>query len=344
MYYIQTSKELEQSIKQLFIDFIRNRSNTAEIEKVHALIKSGGYAREWEEATKETADYFIQTDQSHLYINEEKIFSKIEESIKMASTPTRHAPWGWIALAASLLLTCATAIWFNRIQEPIATKQVKIEKPKPILRKESHKWVKLPDGSSVQLNNNSNLDYPDSFEGKSKREVFLVGEAFFDIKHDAAHPFIIHTGKIKTTVLGTAFNISAYDANSAVTVTVTRGKVKVEDEKHTLAVLTPDQQLAWNIKKESPVTIAKVNAIAVVEWKSQDLIMDDISLAEAAGLISARYGVKIKFNNDHVKSCRFTAAFLNRNEISQVLSVIEDITGAKLTLKNNQITIDGPGC
>ena len=334
---------MEQSIKQLFIDFICNRCDAGQIERVHAILKSGEYAQEWEEAAKETADYFVEANQANLYIDEEKIFSRIEESIKTSSTSQKRLLLGWIAAAASLLLICASAFWFNRTDNP-TQKDARLEKPKPVIKEETHKWVKLPDGSSVQLNNNSDLDYPDSFDGKSKREVFLVGEAYFDIKHDPKHPFIIHTGKIKTTVLGTAFNINAYDAKSAVTVTVTRGKVKVEDEKRTLAVLTPNEQLAWNLKKETPVTIAKVNATSVVEWKSQDLIMDDLSLADAAGLISAKYGVKIKFNNDHVKSCRFTATFLKRNDINQVISVIEDITGAKLTLKNNQITIDGPGC
>lgn len=61
-------------------------------------------------------------------------------------------------------------------------------------------------------------------------------------------------------------------------------------------------------------------------------------------MITERYGVKVRFNNEKVKTCRFTAAFLNRNDINQVLNVVADITGARLTLENNIVTIEGPGC
>src|SRR5690606_2603405 len=73
----------------------------------------------------------------------------------------------------------------------------------------AHQLLLLPDGSTVLLNNNSSLDFPQQFTGDT-REVILKGEAYFDIKPDASRPFIIHTGKVKTRVLGTAFNIRAY--------------------------------------------------------------------------------------------------------------------------------------
>ncbi|HEY0174931.1 MAG TPA: FecR domain-containing protein, partial [Pedobacter sp.] len=244
---------------------------------------------------------------------------------------------------AILLALLSVAVFFLKpaIQKETATIAA-VKKTEPALKGNIHKWIKLPDGSSVQLNSASHLDYPQTFAGSGIREVTLTGEAYFDIKHDALHPFIIHTGKIKTTVLGTAFNISAYRADKGVTVTVTRGKVKVEDEQRVLAILTPDQQLVWNSNR--PPVKAIVAAQAVVAWKNSDLIMDDITLGEAARLITAHYGLQVHFTNDKVKNCRFTAAFLNSNEIAQVLTVLGDITGASLTIKDHTITIDGNGC
>ena len=334
---------MENHIKQLFVDFILNRCSPAQIKEVQDLVGGGAYEQEWRAAMEETEQDFGSAEPAGLQLNETELFEKINKTIGSRLPVRNKNPRTWMAVAASLALIVATGLWLRQPAEQGArlseAAKVKQEFPKDT----AHKWVKLPDGSSVQLNRGSYLEYADSFEGKPMREVRLIGEGYFDSKHDAKHPFVIHTGKIKTTVLGTAFNISAYKANQAVTVTVTRGKVKVEDEKRILAVLTPDQQLAWDVKSPEPVKV-KVNAEVVTEWKKHDLIMDDITLEDAAGMIEERYGVKIRFSNEKVKNCRFTAAFLNRNDITQVLRVIGDITGATLTLKNNLVTIDGPGC
>lgn len=333
---------MENHIKQLFVNFILNRCSIAEIKQVQAFVKAGGYEEEWRQALEATELEFANAANPN--IDEAKLLEKIKKSIGDKVPVKKHWNWTWIAAAAMLLLALSIGLFqLNTDVKQRDLAAIKRTKPVLALKEAAHKWVKLPDGSSVQLNQDSYLEYVDSFDGKALREVRLIGEAYFDIKHDAKHPFVIHTGKIKTTVLGTAFNISAYNAKDAVTVTVTRGKVKVEDEKRTLAILIPNQQLSWNIKSPEPIK-AKVNAAEVVEWKKHDLIMDDITLAEAAEMIAERYGVKVHFNNEKVKSCRFTAAFLNRNDITQVLSVVGDITGATLTLKNNQVTIDGPGC
>ncbi|TCC96268.1 FecR family protein [Pedobacter hiemivivus] len=334
---------MENQVKELFINFILNRCSLAEIKQVEAFVKAGGYEEEWRQALEATEQEFANSAHPNLNIDEAKLFEKINQAIEDKLPVKKHWNWTWIAAAAVLVLVASIGVLQLRSgveQRDLAGIKKTSQAPK---KNEAHKWVKLPDGSSVQLNQGSYLEYADTFEGKALREVRLIGEAYFDIKHDARHPFVIHTGKIKTTVLGTAFNISAYDANNAVTVTVTRGKVKVENGKKMLAVLTPDQQLAWNTKLPDPVKM-KVNAAEVVEWKKHDLIMDDITLGEAAEMIAERYGVKIQFNNEKVKSCRFTAAFLNRNDITQVLSVVGDITGATLKLQNNTVTIDGPGC
>jgi transmembrane sensor len=335
--------KLENPIRQLFVNFILNRCTPAEIAEVQNLVSAGNYEQEWREAMEETEQHFADADHSDMMLNEAVMFEQVNAAISKKSAIKIRRSYVWIAAAAVVVLAMSIGLL---LKEPKSEpeKLAEVNKEKPQSKKDTvHKWVKLPDGSSVQLNLDSYLEYPDSFEGKASREVRLIGEAYFDIKHDDKHPFVIYTGKIKTTVLGTAFNINAYDADHAVTVTVTRGKVKVEDEKKVLAVLTPDQQLAWNVKLPEALKM-KVNAEQVLEWKKQDLIMDDISLENAAQMIAERYGVKIQFNNEKVKTCHFTAAFLNRNDISQVLSVVGDITGATLTLKNNTVVIDGPGC
>lgn len=334
---------MEKPVIQLFKNFILNRCSTEEIAQVQELIRSGGYEAEWREAMETSQALFTDGKFTEPELNEAELLQRIKQKIDFSSKPVKRYPWKRLSIAAAVLLLGSVAVWLSK-SVALQTQTAMLKNENTVVKKNTaHKWVKLPDGSSVQLNQDSYLDYADSFDGKTLREVTLIGEGYFDIKHDPKHPFIIHTGKIKTTVLGTAFNIKADAANQFVVVTVTRGKVKVEDEQKTLAVLTPDQQLSWNAKAGSAVKL-KVNAVAALEWKKHDLIMDDITLEEAARIIADRYAVKVQFDNEKVKACRFTAAFLNRNDITQVLKVVGEITGTTLTLKDNLVQIDGSGC
>lgn len=334
---------MENSVKKLFINFINNRCDPEDAKRVKELTKSGKYEPEWREAMEYAEHHFTET--KGIRINKQEIFRKINKEIHIKKFLISARTVRSLAAAAALLIFVSiTSIFFYYRKEKSTAPKIArtaINLPEKSI---NHSWIKLSDGSSVQLNNGSHLYYPKSFEGKAIREVALTGEAYFDIKHDALHPFIIHTGKIKTTVLGTAFNISAYQANNSVIVTVTRGKVLVQDEQKTLGVLTPNQQLVWNATLVKKNNISTTNTEKLIAWKNLDLIMDDITMEEAANLISKRYGVKIEFKNNKVRNCRFTAAFLNRNKIEQVLTVLETITGSTLTLENGTVTIDGTGC
>ncbi|CAM3994469.1 FecR family protein [Pedobacter westerhofensis] len=359
---------MEHSVKQLFCRYIQNRATREEVEEVIALIKAGGYSAEWESAMLDSEPERSEPEKSeledsgrdqserdrsaHVYsaphvsahnfpeLDTALLYQRINRKLFLA---LKRSGDHWIAYAAAVLILLAAGLFFLKPAEQKDKLLQTTAGIKPPVHPGLRKWIKLPDGTSVQLNADSKLDYPESFAGKNTREVTLTGEAFFDVKHDASHPFIIHTGKLKTTVLGTAFNISAYPSARTLTVTVTRGKVMVQNASATLAVLRPNQQLTWDIT----TAVAQkhvVNAEEVVAWKAQDLILDDVSLEQAADRIAARYKIKVIFKNDKVKDCRFTAAFLNRNQLSQVITVLTDITNASYDLKGNTLFIDGPGC
>jgi len=202
--------------------------------------------------------------------------------------------------------------------------------------------ITLPDGSSVVLHAGSKLDYAESFDGPT-REVRLEGEAYFDIAHNPHRPFIIHTGKVKTTVLGTSFNIKA-DARKVV-VSVTRGRVKVEDESKLLAVLTPDQQVQYNLP-DAKAEQQTVNANTLVtDWTKEDMIFNGVSFEEIAATLSKRYGVPVKFRNQALKNCKIRASFSGTEKIEQVASVLSGIrNGAYQQLADGTIVLDGEGC
>jgi transmembrane sensor len=202
----------------------------------------------------------------------------------------------------------------------------------------------LSDGSSVWVNAGSELRYPKTFDSK-KREVFLTGEAYFDIHHDTAKPFVVHTGRLITTVLGTAFNIKALKPADAVIVTVTRGKVSVSNGTHLLGYLTPNRQLTFN--KVNQQSIEKsVNADEVIAWqKESEIHFEDITFGEAAKQLEQRFNVSIRFKTENAKNCRFSGTALKGNNLDQILKIICTFNNASYHRnQDGSIIVEGQGC
>jgi transmembrane sensor len=207
----------------------------------------------------------------------------------------------------------------------------------------TRKLIKLADGSTVILNRHSSIQYPLTFKGKT-REVVLTGEGYFDIAHDKQKPFIVHTGKLTVTVLGTAFNIRANPEDKNVTVMVTRGKVSVSNNKGVLAVITPNQQITYDKTSNSSIR-NELTVKQAAEWYNKDLFFDDVTMSDAADLLEKQFDVKINFSNEQIKNCRFTGTFLYGEKLEQVLKVICSFNNAVYeTKQNGEIMISGPGC
>lgn len=205
------------------------------------------------------------------------------------------------------------------------------------------RYFTLPDGSRVVLHAGSKLEYPDAFDGVS-REVVLSGEAYFDIRPDSTKPFIISSGKLRTTVLGTAFNIRAYPGLPEITVSVTRGKVKVEDDKKLLGVLTPDQQIVYNIR-DAAASQQKVNAAAVVNWTNTDMVFENATFETIAATLTRRYQVNIQFSDETLKQCPVRASFAGTEPLEKVLDVVCGVRSATYTIENGRdVLIKGKGC
>jgi ferric-dicitrate binding protein FerR (iron transport regulator) len=209
--------------------------------------------------------------------------------------------------------------------------------------KNQKKQITLADGTMVWLNAGSELKYSRVFSGKT-REIYLSGEAFFDVHHDAAKPFIIHTGEVTTTVLGTAFNIKEDAFLHSVIVTVTRGKVSVANKGRQIGVLTPNQQLSFNMVSDK-VSQQPVDANQVISWSKIDLHFEDVTFSDAAKQLEQRFDVKISFSNDKIKGCRFTGDSFTGEKLDKVLKAICDFNNATYRIQpDGTILIDGPGC
>lgn len=256
---------------------------------------------------------------------------EILNTISLKDKKTRNVQDGrqnlwWISLAAVLIIILSVGvILFNKSS---------VQQKKNILRFSSikeNRLIQLPDGSTVIISPGSKLNYPSTFDGLSKREVYLDGHAYFDIKHNSQKPFIIYSDKLKTTVLGTAFEINAWAHDPKIRVTVSRGKVKVEDQfNNTIGVITPNEQI--NYDKVSENVVRKiVNAPEYLEWKEQDLLLSDVTLAEASKLLEERFKVKIIITDDQIKSKRFSTTYQKGKEIEKILNSIAEFNDAEYT-------------
>lgn len=209
---------------------------------------------------------------------------------------------------------------------------------------EERREILLADGSKVTLYPGSKLQYPPSFSKEGTREIFLEGEAFFDVAHNEEMPFIVHTGKLETKVLGTAFLIKALAGSDDITVTVNRGKVKVCDQHRVLGIIVRDEQIVYN--KQAEVFVQNtVNSDNLLDLASQELKMDDLTVAEAAVLLQERFGVKIEINDKSVAPKRFTASFPGSVSLEEALENICEFNDAfyqydslhqKIIIRKNQ--------
>jgi len=224
----------------------------------------------------------------------------------------------WMSIAAAVFVGMVLGIVYQKT----AFSDQKFSSKEMVTGKGSKSKVTLTDGTVVTLNADTKITYDKSF-GNETREITLVGEAFFDVKHDADRPFIIHTGKADVKVLGTAFNVRNYPNDNVFETSLIRGKVEVT--LHGLAdkkiVLNPSEKLTLlsqdkekvsapqgrttigspNLKDLS-VTIAPVSLMdkKVVEtsWVNNHLVFVNKPLVEIARELERQYNIEIRFKND----------------------------------------------
>lgn len=188
--------------------------------------------------------------------------------------------------------------------------------------KRQNRLLQLPDGSTVLLSDGSKLSYAPSFGQSGTRDVYLQGRAYFDIEHDPSRPFNVHTGDVKTTVLGTAFDVHTGNRDKQVIVTVTRGKVKVSNPQRTLDVITPDQQLVYDLHKDKAEKRV-VEAASLLHWKDEsDLFLDNVTFEEAVRVLEDRFSVSITFEDQQLKNSRFTTVLLKDENLEQIIKSI----------------------
>jgi len=191
-----------------------------------------------------------------------------------------------------------------------------------------YKYLLLPDSTQVWLNASSTLEFPEHF-GTDKREVTLSGEAYFDVRHSDNSPFIIHTGKMATTVLGTSFNIKAYPDRRQFIVSVSTGKVKVTYNNVAVATLIKGQQVKVNSQLNT-VEEKNIAPAGVAAWQQGNMSYDDEAFEDVVDDLERLYNVKIRVDNDSLRKLKISTSFRREIGIEQALQVLCRLTDTNL--------------
>ena len=199
--------------------------------------------------------------------------------------------------------------------------------------------VTLPDNSEVFLAAGSKLVFPEKFAPGS-RQVKLEGEAFFQVTKNPHRPFIIHTGNIQTRVLGTSFRIQAFKDKPLI-VSVATGKVRVDDYTgnlvKSLAILTPGQQVTWNMGN---ALTSKIAVDDVKSWKDGRLVFNKQRLKEITNVLERWYDVKITYKNKVKASEELTVVLQASTSLRKIMEVLSATGHFQYKIIGKNVTIN----
>ena len=196
--------------------------------------------------------------------------------------------------------------------------------------------IVLDDGTEIWLNSASELKYPAHFVGNERR-VCLVGEAYFQVARNEAAPFIVETRDMDVKVLGTSFNVSAYEDEENSHATLVEGRVEVDDKVNGEKVtLTPGEQALLQGKE---MVVREVNTKLYSMWRLDRFTFASEDMEGVIRKLSRWYNVNFFFSNSSMKQNRFTGSLPKYSDISQGLKMIEMTTDIKFQVKGNTIII-----
>lgn len=274
----------------------------------------------------------------------EKIKARIEnpESPEIPVSKSRFGNWYRIAAILALCI-CSFGgyqLYNKRMgsQAESALVWKEINTPSRLTSK-----ITLADGTIVTLNSETRLKYPAAFKG-AHREVYLTGEAFFDVKKDAEHPFIIHTEKINIKVLGTTFDVKAYKNDPHTEATLITGAIQVSmnalPEKQIL--LKPQEKFSLQHQAKNAADSPLYSIIPLndteTSWMNHKLVFKNESFDVLANSLSRWYGLQVVFKNESLKNSRFTG-FFEKENISQALKALQLIEPFRYKIQDKTVYI-----
>ena len=331
-------KNITEQIERLISGFLQKEISGSEID---VLLK-------WLQESEDNRLYFKEINEAyHATItmgrfNHEKIdkawnklSSRIDLDVRGRSRTTIVKRFYYNFFRMAAVLSALAMISYFVIQYYLD--EAEEEKNTTVYNTELRKMhMQLPDSTTVWLNANSTLKYAHTF-GKGMREVFLKGEAYFDVRKDS-QDFVVNTEKLSIYVKGTKFNVRAYIDEKDVETTLGEGKVELKLKGHnSVYVMEPGDQITFN-SAQKQVTINEVDPSDYSAWKEERLVFDNTPLSEIIQKLENRYRVRIIVEDSLAARERITMT-IEQEPIGEVMDFIRLSSRLKYSREHSQITI-----
>ncbi|WP_010134535.1 FecR family protein [Ochrovirga pacifica] len=201
----------------------------------------------------------------------------------------------------------------------------------------------LSDGTEIHLNSGTRLKFPDTFIQGKNREVFLVGEAYFNVTKDKKHPFIVNSNDLNIRVLGTQFNVASYPEDMQVQTVLVEGSVALYsedttyDQKNTFK-LSPGNKAMWS-KEADEISLEKVDTSIYTSWIHGEIVFEHVKFKNIVKKLERHYNIKIENHNQKLAEQVFTATF-DIETIEEVLASFQTNFSFTYKVQKNAITIN----
>ena len=208
----------------------------------------------------------------------------------------------------------------------------KVEYHKVMVPRGGEYNLKLADGTNVWMFAESEIRFPTRFEG-NKREVYLSGEAYFEVHHDPVHPFYVKTKSLDVKVLGTSFNVKAYNNMDVVETSLVEGVVSVKDN-----VLRPNMQAVFH-KNTGDFSYRKINGESYRLRKERVFVFDEERLDDILQEMARWYDFEIFYQNPEMADKRFGFKLEKYEHVDTLLDILELTGEVRFTMKGKTLTV-----
>ena len=271
--------------------------------------------------------------------------------------------WKYFAAAILLMGFFGVSAWFftHKTKAPVKFTYADITSARQLIENvntsKNTVTVALPDGSTVKLASNSRISYENNFDSVATRDVYLSGQASFNVKKKPEHPFRVFANEIVAKVLGTSFTIRSFEKDTTIQVTVTSGKVSVYSQGQTIIkessipnklsgiIVTPNQQLVYERSSQEFQKVLLENpAMISATASNKSMTYEDAPIDRIFDDLARDYGINIVYDNELLRKCTITAIDLTNESFYGKLDLICRAMGAKYEVIDAQVVIQSKGC
>lgn len=325
--------------EDILIRFLTHRCTPEEIKEIDQWIAASQANADWlfeMERIWSLKDQLRFSDKQKIEMAYARFMSGLQEKeTKVQIVQRRSAYIVWLKYAAAIVLIglLSTNLFYQLREEPVAMNMVEVPNGQRVS-------LTLSDGTKVWLNSHSKFTYPARFSSK-ERDVKLEGEAFFEVAHNEKSPFVVHADLLHVKVLGTKFNVRAYDEEPS-SITLAEGKVEVatNDNEHKVT-LKPNEQVTYS-KKGGLIVNKSVNASLTKSWTLGEAAYINKQLADIVSDLERRFNVHITVEDPELTKEVFTSRFKETATIDQVLTLLKDTRKLDYKIQGDHIRIYKP--